>query len=373
MPKKEILFIIENLRGGGAEKVLLDLLRRFDYSLYHVSLLIAYPDGVYKNDIPKEVELISLYKRNHTFCRKAFRYYKRYNGFSFLLKYQLRKRINGSYDIVISFLEGRALLLHSLIKDKGAVNITWVHCDLSTYHWTTAAFPNLSAEKRCYSGMDKIVFVSYQAMANFSKVFDLSVPVTCIYNIIDTEYIKVLAEKEEVSYSCFTVTSIGTLNRVKAFDKLLYVAKRFSNAEYPIRFQIIGEGDYERQLKKLCNELGVQNMVSFLGFKDNPYPYLKKSDVYVSTSLSEGFSLAIGEAMGLGVPVVATRTAGSVELLDDGRCGILTEHDDEAVYRGIKLLVDDEKLRRKYAEKATARSGNFAVDKVMQQIYQLFD
>ena len=44
MPKKEILFIIENLRGGGAEKVLLDLLRRFDYSLYHVSLLIAYPD-----------------------------------------------------------------------------------------------------------------------------------------------------------------------------------------------------------------------------------------------------------------------------------------------------------------------------------------
>lgn len=53
------------------------------------------------------------------------------------------------------------------------------------------------------------------------------------------------------------------------------MAKRFSNAEYPIRFQIIGEGDYERQLKKLCNELGVQNMVSFLGFKDNPYPYLK--------------------------------------------------------------------------------------------------
>ena len=59
--------------------------------------------------------------------------------------------------------------------------------------------------------------------------------------------------------------------------------------------------------------------------------------------------------MGLGVPVVATRTAGSVELLDDGRCGILTEHDDEAVYRGIKLLVDDEKFETKICRKGKLR------------------
>lgn len=371
--KKRILFILENLRGGGAEKVLLDLLKRFDYIQYHVTLLVAYPEGVYKNDIPKEVEIVYLYKENHTFCRKAFRYYKRYGGFSYMLKYQLQKRVKGSYDVIISFLEGRALLLHSLIKDKGKMNITWVHCDLSTYHWTTAAFPNLSAEKACYAAMDKIVFVSHQAMDGFSKVFNLPVPSTCIYNIIDTEYINALAEKEKITYPCFTVTSMGTLNKVKAFDKLVYVAKRFCDAGSPIHFQIIGEGDSEKQLRKLSEELGVQHMFRFLGFLSNPYPYLKSSDLYVSTSLSEGFSLAIGEAMCLGVPVVATRTAGATELLDGGVCGVLTDFDDEAIYNGIKALVDDEVLRQRFAESALRRSGLFAADEAMQQVYGLFD
>ena len=371
--RKEILFIIENLRGGGAEKVLLDLLRRFDYTHYHVSLHVAYPEGVYKNDIPKEVELIFLYKKNHTFCRKAFRYYKRYGGFSYMLRYQLQKRIKNSYDVIVSFLEGRALLLHSLIRDKGGMNITWVHSDLSTYHWTMAAFPSLSAEKKCYATMDKIVFVSHQAMNSFSNMFALSVPATCIYNIIDTKHIQALAAKEEISYPCFTVTTMGTLNRVKAFEKLVYVAKRFSDAGYSIHFQIIGEGDKEEQLKKLCHDLKVQAQVHFLGFMNNPYPYLKSSDMYVSTSLSEGFSLVIGEAMGLGVPVAATRTAGATELLDEGRCGVLTEHDEEDIYKGIKMLVDDERLRSEYAEKALRRSEIFAVDKIMQQIYGLFN
>lgn len=371
--KKEILFIIENLRGGGAEKVLLDLLKRFDYTLYHVSLLVGYPEGVYKNDIPKEVELIFLYKENHTFCRKAFRYYKRYGGFSYMLKYQLQKRIKGSYDVIISFLEGRALLLHSLIKDKGGMNITWVHSDLSTYHWTAAAFPDLSAEKACYAAMDKIVFVSHQAMNNFADVFDVSVPVVCIYNIIDTEHIRALSAKEDISYPCFTVTTMGTLNRVKAFDKLVYVSKRFCEAGYSIHFQIIGEGENEKQLRRLCEDLGMQRQISFLGFIENPYPYLKSSDIYVSTSLSEGFSLVIGEAMGLGVPVVATYTAGAIELLDGGQCGVLTEHDVEAIYEGIKILADDKELRQRYAEKAVRRSEIFAVDKIMRQVYGLFD
>lgn len=371
--KKRILFILENLRGGGAEKVLLDLLRRFDYTHYHVSLLVAYPEGTYKNDVPKEVELVYLYNKNHTFCRKAFRYYKRYGGFSYMLKYQLQKRVKDSYDVVISFLEGRSLLLHSLIRDKGRINITWVHCDLSTYHWTTAAFPDLSSEKACYAAMDKLVFVSHQAMDGFSRVFNLTVPTTYIYNIIDTEHIRALAEKEEIAYPCFTVTSMGTLNRVKAFDKLVHVAKRFCDAGYSIHFQVIGEGDSEKQLGKLCEELGVQHLFCFSGFMNNPYPYLKGSDIYVSTSLSEGFSLAIGEAMCLRVPVVATRTAGATELLDEGRCGILTEFDDEAIYNGIKALVDDEELRKRYAEKALQRSEIFGADVIMQQVYSLFD
>lgn len=370
--KKEILFIIENLRGGGAEKALVDLLQRFDYTRYNVSLCVAHLGGVYQNDIPEEVNIIPLYKENHSLCRKAFRYYKRY-GFSYMLKFQLQRRIKLSYDVIVSFLEGRSLLMHNLIKERGKQNITWVHCDLLTYHWTTSAFPNLTAERACYTNMDKVVFVSHEAMKNFSELFQLSVPSICIYNLIDAVRIRKLAAEEEIPHTCITVTSIGTVNRVKAFDRIVRVAKCFQQENGPIRFQIIGEEDDERQLRALCRELGVQDSVSILGFKNNPYPYLKSSDIYVSTSLSEGFSLVICEAMSLGVPIVATHTAGASELLENGEYGVLVEQDDEAIYRGIKRLVDDKQLRRQYAEKAALRSENFNADETMQKIYELFN
>ena len=360
------------MRGGGAEKALIDLLERFDYTRYHVSLCVAHLGGVYQKDVPEEVNVIPLYEKNHSLCRKAFRYYKRY-GLSCMLRYQLRRKIKQSYDVIVSFLEGRSLLMHNLIRERGRQNITWVHCDLLTYHWTSSAFPGLSAERTCYANMDKVVFVSHQALKNFSELFQLSVPSTCIYNLIDAAHIQQLATEEEIPHACMTVTSIGTINRVKAFDRIARVAKRFQQENIPVRFQIIGEEDDGSQLRTLCNELGVEDSVSFLGFKSNPYPYLKSSDIYASTSLSEGFSLVICEAMSLSIPVVATRTAGATELLAEGEYGILVEQDDDSIYKGIKMLVDDELLRRKYAAKAIERSAFFRADETMRQIYELFN
>lgn len=370
--RKNILFIIENLRGGGAEKALIDLLERFDYTRYDVSLCVGYLEGIYQNNIPEKVKLITLYQANHSFCRKAFRYYKRYH-FSYMLKYQLRKKVTESYDVIISFLEGRSLLLHNLIRCQGKINITWVHCDLLNYHWTASAFPDIQSEKNCYTHMDKVVFVSQRAMQNFFEKFQMFVPSVCIYNIVDINHIQRLAADEKVEHSCFTVTSIGTLNSVKAFDRIIRIAKRFQEESYHIRFQIIGEGGEEKLLKKQCCELGVQDTVFFLDFMNNPYPYLKESDIYVSTSRSEGFSLVICEAMCLGIPVVATPTAGAIELLDGGEYGVLVGHDDDSIYQGIKKLINDKQLRQLYAEKATFRSDIFNAEEVMRKVYKLFN
>lgn len=370
--RKKILFIIENLRGGGAEKALIDLLERFDYTRYDVSLCVGYLEGIYLNNIPEKVTLIALYKENHSLCRKAFRYYKRFH-FSYMLKYQLKRKVTEYYDVIISFLEGRSLLLHNLIRRQGKINVTWVHCDLLNYHWTTSAFPNFRSEKDCYAHMDKVVFVSQRAMKNFFEKFQISVLSACIYNIVDAVRIQSLAAEENIKHPCFTVTSIGTLNSVKAFDRIIRIAKRFQEEGYHIHFQIIGEGGEEKQLKKQCCELGVQDIVSFLGFMSKPYPYLKESDIYVSTSRSEGFSLVICEAMCLGIPVVATPTAGAVELLDGGEYGVLVGYDDDSIYQGLKKLINDKQLRQQYAKKAILHSEIFKADEVMRKVYELFD
>lgn len=369
---KNILFIVENLRGGGAEKVLLTLLRHFDYQQYDITLCVAYPEGTYLNVIPPSVKIIFLYDKCHSFCRKAFRYYKRYR-FSWMLRHQLCKKIGKDYDVIISFLEGRALVLHSLLKDRGRKHITWVHCDLSTYHWTKAAFFSFVQEQKCYQQMDRIVFVSHAAQEGFQKMFVNSVPQLCIYNPIDIANIQSLALEHTVSKRAFTVTAIGTINKVKAIDKLIYAARKFRDLDMPICFQIIGEEDKGQELQSLCKKMGVYDQFFFLGFQSNPYPYLKASDLYVSTSLSEGFSLTICEAMSLGIPVIATPTAGAVEVLEQGEYGLLVTHDEDSIFRGIKKMYEDQNLRETYARKALQRVERFRVEGVMAEIVQLLN
>ena len=108
-------------------------------------------------------------------------------------------------------------------------------------------------------------------------------------------------------------------------------------AGYRLRFQIVGAGALEEPLKRLRDELGLQDSVRFLGFRKPPYPFMKASDVFVSTSKSEAASLVICEAMTLGVPIVATRTSASEEFLADDRYGIVTGHSDVEIFEGLTM------------------------------------
>lgn len=371
--KKEVLFIIESLRDGGAEKALLTLLKHFDYNKYNISLCILFAEGIYWDEIPSQINsIIILYKKQNSFFRKSFRYYNRY-GNTLLLKYQIRRKVQQKYDTIISFLEGRSLLFHNLIRKKAKKNITWVHCDLLNYHWTLRDLYNQEHESKYYSNMDKIVFVTSQAMENFAKIFHSEVTKECIYNLIEREKILELSNSYSISNSCFTVTAMGSLFKVKAFDRLIRIAKMFKDEHYSIQFQILGIGEEKQKLSDLCNILGVQNIVSFIGFKKNPYPYLKNSDIFISTSISEGFSLAICEAMSLGIPVVSTKTAGAIELLENGKFGILTEHDDKSIFESIKKLIDDEKVREHYQNMSTIRSSRFSINDTLNKIYNLIN
>ena len=97
-----------------------------------------------------------------------------------------------------------------------------------------------------------------------------------------------------------------------------------------------------------------------------------ESDVFVCSSRAEGFSLVIAEAMVLGIPVVSTECSGPNELLQEGRCGILIENSEEGLYQGIKVLLDDGKLKE-YGDLALSRSAIFGIGETMFRIEQLLD
>lgn len=370
---KKILFLMPDLEGGGAERALINLLREFDYTKYKVTLCLMYHRGVYLDAIPAQVHTIYLFKNERSFFfRKAWKRYIKYNklwSLSFLIKCRLKKH----YDVIISYLEGSAAFWHNIIIDRGKRNISWIHVDMLKYHSSHNAYRNHEEdEKRCYQKMDQLVFVSQIAMENFSKLYDIDVPKCCLYNVISkSDIYKKASVGGIITKSVFTITAIGSLLEVKGFDRLIRVAEMLKKDGISFCIQIIGHGEKEAELKRLVHELNVENEVHFLGFQANPYPYLKESDIFISTSISEGFSLVICEALVLGIPIVATNTAGALELLEGGEYGVITEQNDLSIYVALKKYITDETLRTEYHKKSLLRANIFEVQSVMSRFYEV--
>ena len=110
-----------------------------------------------------------------------------------------------------------------------------------------------------------------------------------------------------------------------------------------------------------------------LGFKQNPYPYLKSSDVFVCSSYAEGFSTVVTEALILGIPVVTTECAGMRELLGDSEHGLIVDNSDEGLLYGMKTMVEDKECRNVYKEKAEKRGKDFLVSNRLKEIDRMFD
>ena len=223
--------------------------------------------------------------------------------------------------------------------------------------------------------MDKIVFVSHFALENFDKLYKIDVPKLCLYNVVDVDRIKSLSTIGQVikEEGRFVITAIGSLKEIKGFDRLIRIGKMLKDDGCSFLIQIIGEGDDLDNLVTLRNSLGLQEDIRFLGFMKNPFGYLSQSDVFVSTSLSEGLSLVICEALALGIPVVSTKTAGAMDLLDNGKFGILTEHDDLSIFHALESIYDDLNLRKEYARKSLERSKIFNAKDVLDTVYEILD
>lgn len=375
---KKILFIIGSLRGGGAEKALVELLAHFDYTRFDVTLCVVFYGGVYMEQIPASVKVIYLFEEKSGYWReslqrKAFRYYTKYNSTWLMRQIILYKTKWRKFDTIVSYLEGIPLVLNNLIRGQAKKNISWIHCDLYNYHWTNDVFFLPGYEATCYANMDELVFVSKNSLESFNKLYNISIPKHCIYNIIDVGKINEIAAKKEIPHQNFTIIAVGTLNKVKSFDRLIRLARRFKDDGYNLTFQILGTGPDMDKLLELCNTLGVSDCVTFLGFKSPSYSYIAAADVLVSTSLSEGLPFVICEALALGIPVVATKTAGSIELLDNGRYGMLTEQNDESIYENLKEVIDNQSLRDELKLKSKERALGFDVRQTMERIYELIE
>ena len=172
MNMTRVLFIITGLEGGGAEKALVNLLRAMDKQTYNISVLVIFGDKK-GTDIVDGVTYHTLFGNNHSIVYKIAKHLYLDWHTPALLTYLTRRKVPDYYDVIVSFLEGDSLLYHSFVFDRAQRNISWVHTDLVENHWSARHFVG-EDEKKAYSTLNGVVFVSEYAQTQFNKVFHLS-------------------------------------------------------------------------------------------------------------------------------------------------------------------------------------------------------
>lgn len=366
--KKKILFVIESLAIGGAEKSLVNLLNSLDFSEFEVDLFLFAKGGALEERLPDFVRV------KHILLSYPF---------TARLNFALRRKIRGGmqtedlfwksfgnfisedhtkYDIAVGYSQGFATY-YVAEKVQAPIKFAWVNTD-----YRKAGY-NAEFDKDFYQKMDGIVAVSDAGTQIFKEVFnskDLHVPLHTIEDLLDINTLRKQA-KEPCSISEFSglkIVSVGRLHPAKGFELAIEAASILKAKGINFRWWIIGEGAERPKLERLIEEKNLRDFIVLQGADTNPYRYMNAADIYVQTSLYEGFSITVREALALGKPVVSTNFPSVSSAIVHGVNGLLCDMNSEAIAFEICKMLDTA-LRSAIIERSSVNSECKENNKIM--------
>lgn len=278
-----------------------------------------------------------------------------------------------------------------------------IYVGIRSYDWLTKFYYGFYLEKLMYKMADKVISVSRLIQYDAEKKFSISKEKSSfLYNPYDLNLINRKALEEITEYEIpgdkKIIVSAGRLENQKGFYHLIKAVSLLKNTE-DIRLYILGHGSQKENLQRMIEELNLKNIVILAGGQTNPYKFMKRADLYVMPSISEGFPNALVEAMAIGIPVLsADCKSGPREILtkedlykrtegiEYGEYGILVqemtdsrnymssciEKCDEILAEGLCCLLDDEELRISYGQKARERAAMFSYEVFKERLVELF-
>lgn len=363
--RKKLLFIIPSLGSGGAELVLLNIMRWLPEKDFDIRLCVVMNHGRYFNEIPGKVKLTVLF-RNVFFTRLLTYAYIKFN-FSWFYRIQVRRKLKGPYDVAVSFVDGSHTDLLFFLPHLPGKMISWIHSSKASYS-NYAKFYKGRYRRRIiknrYSKLDTLVFVSNDSMQEFISLFGEFKDMRVIYNVLDIDRKKALSEEftPEHENAGLHIIALGSLFPVKGYEKLIGACELLKLDGLQFTVHIYGEGPLQRKIRQLIDDTRLTKFVRLEGYHENPFPYLKAADIFVMTSKSEALPTSLCEAILFGKPVVVTDCSGCREIVDHGKYGIMTGQTVESIYSGLKRMITEQDLRERYASLAMERSKIFNDD-----------
>lgn len=368
---KKVLFIIESLGDGGAEKILTTLIKNVDKTKYDITVFVIAKTGIYVKEVESNCRL--LYALNPE---------KNYNSLLYKLKLKFiyccnsalvyKTLIKENYDIEIAFVEGLATKLVANSFNKHSKKYAWVHIDLINNPWTDIVYKSLEEERECYNRFDRVFCVSSSVKDAFDAKYDTHNS-AIQYNPVDEKEIIDKSKEFKVEKKAeLQLVTLGRLVPQKGYDRLVKCVKRARDEGYDhFNIWILGEGKQRVFLEKYIKDNKLDKYITLCGFKNNPYPYIAASDAFICSSRSEGFSTVATEALILGKPIFTVECAGMKELFGDCECGRIVENNDQSLYELFVNVLKKSDFNL-YTKDLIKRKENFKLKRAIEEIENLF-
>jgi len=358
-PQRTVCFVLPSLNGGGAERAAVQVLNALDAGKWRRIMYLFSREGPYLDALDPSIELVAG------------------GGGSRLRRWrELRRFLRRTRpDLVVSFLSYFSVLSASLAAHAGSRVVFNQQTPMSAflddadYHWRQPwhrrAFALVTAVG--YRLADAIVATSDGVARDLVERFGVRADrIRVLHNPVDLNAVtRAAAEPLDAAHQQRwvhpVIVSAGRLAHAKNYP-LLIDAMAALRERVPAILFILGAGDLEAELRSRVSERHLDDAVIFAGFQSNPWKYLARADAFVLTSRYEGFGNVLVEAMACGVPVVATASPGTREIVRDGVDGLLVErHEPEAVASALERVLTDEPLHGRLAAGARTSALRFSL------------
>ena len=370
--KKQMLIVYPDMILGGSTSALIAFLKKIDYHTVDIDLLFLNNGSYRLEELPPQVhvlpdavqfDLLSKKTRQKKICNflftgKAFEAlaatfswkHRPFQTFFAGAMNQMLARIHSEYssnldkeyDLAIAYLELWPTV-YVAEKVRAKKKVAWCHVDYP------AARLNPMLDAKYYQQMNQIFCVSQECAEHFQACFpQLRNRVAWTENLIDEVGIRQKAESQEelehafTDYTGFRIVTVARLDSyTKGLDRIVSIVSRLKADGLDFRWYLIGGGPDAAPLRQSIAQKNLSDRLSMLGEKRNPYPYMKKADLFVLASRNEGKPITVTEVQILNAPILVTEYPAARGQLE-GSGGCIVENSEEALYQKLRSVLRGE-------------------------------
>lgn len=361
---KKILFIIKSFtKGGGAESLLTTVVNNLNPEKYKIDIIEIVHDDIKVERVNENITILPYIMRTDDPKRKEKMYYVYHEPEKVFNKF-----VKKDYDLYVSFNYQRPTFL----LPHGKKNISWIHGDVYNL-LEEEKNEERKLQDEAFDKVNKIVAISDRTMQSIMDLFPRhKSKIIKIYNGIDNEnVVKKSKEKCQLKFKKPSVLFIGRLEPNKQPERLLHIEVIYKE-KYKEYFYLyyLGYGVLEDELRDKVRKIGANDYIQFLGYKENPFPYIKQADICALLSKSEGFSMALLESQTLGKPILTTPVGAAETMVMNPYCGAIVDSDEEAAREIFRILSSN---KEKIEDACIQSADRFTLKKYIDNIEKLFD